>query len=220
MPVFLPLRNLRNLESGFDAFIQQELDSPHLQVGAGFGDRLLQRGRLLLLLDGLDEGADPAHREQVSAWIQQAAAARPDCKFVLTSRFAGYGEDVRLDSSFLELHVRPLNMEQAETFVRNWYRIVETSVAADETQGELRGRERSDELVETLQGPDFRVASLFQMTRNPDKMLMSESRSARSTTSARSQAAWSTRASIASLTRSRRTTGFSASSSQQRGPYR
>ena len=51
--------------------------------------------------------------------------------------------------------------------MRNWYRIIETSVGADETQGELRGRERADELVETLRGADFRVASLFQMTRNP-----------------------------------------------------
>ena len=85
LPVFLPLRHLPDLKSGLDAFIQQELDSPHLKVNSGFGRHLLERGRLLFLLDGLDEVADVVARKEVSAWIQAAAKVRPDCTFVLTS---------------------------------------------------------------------------------------------------------------------------------------
>ena len=58
IPVFLPLRDLRDLSKPLDAFIQQTLDSAHRQTSEGFGKRLLARGHLLLLFDGLDEVSD------------------------------------------------------------------------------------------------------------------------------------------------------------------
>ena len=90
VPVFLPLRNLRDLDSGLDAFIEDELASPHLRLEEGFGRRLLERGNLLLLFDGLDEVADSEDRTKVSRWIEGAMAAHPDSRFVVTCRYAGY----------------------------------------------------------------------------------------------------------------------------------
>ncbi len=37
-----------------------------------FGRRLLSRGNLLFLLDGLDEAADLAQRMEVSGWVEEA----------------------------------------------------------------------------------------------------------------------------------------------------
>lgn len=65
VPVFLPLRELRDLSQGIDGFIEQTLDSPHLKMPQGFGARLLERGHLLLLFDGLDEVSDPKERTKV-----------------------------------------------------------------------------------------------------------------------------------------------------------
>ncbi|MFC1573377.1 NACHT domain-containing protein, partial [Candidatus Eisenbacteria bacterium] len=123
LPVFLPLRNLRDLSRGLDAFIEQELDSPHLQTPEGFGRRLLNRGKLLFLFDGLDEIPDVEHRVKVARWIGEALKTNKNCHFVVTCRFAGYSADVRLSEQFLEMHMRPLGKEQAEEFVRKWYRI-------------------------------------------------------------------------------------------------
>ncbi len=47
LPVFLPLRDLRSLDKGFDAFIQDQLAIPHLDTPDGFGKRLLKRGGTL-----------------------------------------------------------------------------------------------------------------------------------------------------------------------------
>jgi predicted NACHT family NTPase len=58
VPVFLPLRNLQDLNHGLEHFIQQELKSPHLNTPSNFGEKLLERGKLLFLFDGLDEVAD------------------------------------------------------------------------------------------------------------------------------------------------------------------
>ncbi len=167
VPVFLPLRDLRDLTHGLEPFIEAQLSEPHLATPTGFGRKLLDRGGLLLLLDGLDEVADPGQREQVARWIEGALRAHPSCRFVVTSRFAGYTREARLSESFLELHLRPLTAEQADHFVHNWYRIVERGLAVDPAQGELIAKTRADALVARLKEPDFRARRVFELTRNP-----------------------------------------------------
>jgi formylglycine-generating enzyme required for sulfatase activity len=89
---------------------------PHLDTPAGFGKRLMKRGNLLFLFDGLDEVVESDHRSQVARWIGKALSANPSCRFVVTCRFAGYTEDSQLGEDFLEMHMRPLTAVQAETF--------------------------------------------------------------------------------------------------------
>jgi len=167
LPVYLPLRELKDLSQGLETFVEQQLDSPHLGMSKGFGSRLLQRGRLLLLFDGLDEVSDVQHREQVARWIEAATRTRPFCTPVVTCRFAGYGGEARLGAQFLELHLRPLTPEQSEAFIRNWYHAVETGLAADPAQGEVTAGTRAKELIDRLGEPDFRAARMVAMTRNP-----------------------------------------------------
>jgi hypothetical protein len=120
LPVFLPLRELKNLKQGLENFIQEQLDQPHLGTPEGFGEELLERGNLLLLFDGLDEVADPKQRKEVCKWIDDAIRIHKSCRFVVTCRFAGYTDESRLSEDFLEMHMRPLSTEQAETFIQNW----------------------------------------------------------------------------------------------------
>jgi Domain of unknown function (DUF4062)/NACHT domain len=145
LPVFLPLRELRDLNRGLYGFIQDQLTSPHLKTPPGFGERLLGRGNLLFLLDGLDEVAGRSQRKRVAEWIEQGLQLHPSCWFVVTSRFAGYTPDVHLGADFLEMHIRPLSDDQVERFVHNWYRIVERGSLKKtlSRQRELPSRRRS-----------------------------------------------------------------------------
>ena len=167
VPVFLPLRDLHQLEHGLDHFIQEQLANPHLDTRQGFARRLLKRGNLLLLFDGLDEVADADQRRQVSQWISEALKVHSTCRFVVTSRYAGYSDEVALDAHFLEMHIRPLSGDQAETFIRTWFRIVETGLARDPAQGERIAEERADSLITHLREPEFRAQRVFELTRNP-----------------------------------------------------
>ncbi len=167
LPVFLPLRELKNLDQGMDAFIQGQFDNPHYKTPKGFGERLLKRGNLLFLLDGLDEVADLSHREHVAKWIVEALRFYPDCRFAVTCRFAGYSPTVQLSEGFLEIHVRPLTGDQVEQFVHNWYRVVEKGLAKDPELAEGIAAEKADNLIKRLQGPDFRTSRVFELTRNP-----------------------------------------------------
>jgi formylglycine-generating enzyme required for sulfatase activity len=167
LPVFLPLRDLRKLNQGLDVFIQDQLDSPHLDTPRGFGKRLLKRGNLLFLLDGLDEVADAAQRERVAKWIVEALRSHSDCRFVVTCRFAGYSPAVQLSEDFLEVHIRPLSAEQVERFVHGWYGIVEKGLARDPEQAVGIAREKAQRLIKRLGEQDFRARRVFELTRNP-----------------------------------------------------
>ncbi|MCP4688159.1 MAG: NACHT domain-containing protein, partial [Desulfobacterales bacterium] len=167
LPVFLPLRDLEDLSRGLDAFIEEQLDQPHLGVPKGFGKRLMKRGNLLFLFDGLDEVADLSHRGKVADWIEKALRVNKTCRFVVTCRFAGYSPEVRLGEDFIEMHMRPLTTDQAETFIHNWYKIVETGLHMDREQAEVFARERADNLVARLREPEFRARRVFELTRNP-----------------------------------------------------
>jgi formylglycine-generating enzyme required for sulfatase activity len=167
IPVFLPLRELTDLDQGLDAFIQTQLDKPHLGTPQGFGKQLVARGNLLFLFDGLDEVADPDQRARVARWIDQALTVHRSCRFVVTCRFAGYTDKARLCEQFLEMHLRPLSFDQVEIFVGNWYRIVETGLSKDRRQAEVIAKERSQDLIERLGQPEFRARRVFELTRNP-----------------------------------------------------
>jgi len=169
IPVFLPLRDLRSLDAGLPELLQAQLDgNPHLRTDEGFSARLLARGRLLFLLDGLDEIPSLGDRQRVVAWIEEAIVAHADSRFVVTSRYAGYRPlRQQFSSRFLELHLRFLTTEQATDFVHNWFRIVETTFAADRRLAEAKAAEAADELLATLSSGDFRSARVFELTRNP-----------------------------------------------------
>jgi formylglycine-generating enzyme required for sulfatase activity len=167
IPVFLPLRELSDLEQGLDAFIQAQLDNPHLGTPPGFGRQLVARGNLLFLLDGLDEVADPDQRIRVARWIDAALTVHRNCWFVVTCRFAGYTDQARLCEQFLEMHLRPLSFDLVKTFVDNWYRIVETGLSKDRRQAEVIAKERARDLIDKLGQPEFRARRVFELTRNP-----------------------------------------------------
>jgi predicted NACHT family NTPase len=111
VPLFLPLRELRDHRGGIDAFVARELGRKHLLTKRDFGRRLLEQGNLLFLLDGLDEVPQEARRAEVSQWINRALTDYPDCRFAVTCRYAGYSEKVRLSEDFMEIHLRPFETE-------------------------------------------------------------------------------------------------------------
>ncbi len=167
IPVFLPLRELKNLSGGLDDFIQEQFNKDHFRTPEGFGERMRKRGNLLFLLDGLDEVSEAKQREKVSRWLEKALPLYSDCRFVVTCRFAGYTDRVQLDAGFLEMHVQPLDAQEAEQFIHNWYLIVETGILPDKKQAEIIADVEAKKLIERLKQPEFRARRVFELTRNP-----------------------------------------------------
>ena len=169
VPVFLPLRDLKDLDGNLGRFIQSQLANPQWDVKPDFGERLMKRGRLLFLFDGLDEVADTRERERVARLIEETLRLDPKKtnRFVVTCRFAGYTPETRLDEEFLELHIRDLTEDQSEEFVRTWYRLVEEGLSEDREQARIAASEGARDLIDRLRQKEFRAARVMELTRNP-----------------------------------------------------
>ncbi len=187
IPVLIELRRLPDPTAGFAAALEAalgfQLDGPESPERCRkLAQYLRDRGGLLVLLDGLDEVADPSERAAVSAWLDKALDQYPRSRFVVTSRYAGYQGDARLGGRFLELHVQDLKPQEARRFIRDWYRVVErlegvgeavaTLGDVDTTDGEAELEAAADAKADRLcadifEGDDPRTESLRKLATNP-----------------------------------------------------
>jgi len=120
-----------------------------------FPEQQLADGRVLLLLDGLDEAPSESERENVSSLIRQALRAFDGCRFVVTSRPAAYHEDVVLDD-FDQVRIDHLQDQAIAEFLGRWY-------GALFHDSPRQAREHHVQLLEAMrQRPDIR-----RLARNP-----------------------------------------------------
>jgi formylglycine-generating enzyme required for sulfatase activity len=133
-------------------------------VSAGFGRWLCEQGHLLLLLDGLDEVADPAARVDVCAHLEArldaaVAAGMTGLRIVVSARWSAFhdhlavGDDrqAMLDPArFAMLEARPMSQEQSEQLVTQWIEEAERFLARVEGRGELAAVGRAQERAAAL----------------------------------------------------------------------
>jgi len=85
----------------------------------GWFARQLDKGRCIVLLDGLDEVASRDVRLILVDWLDRQIKTHGRNLFVVTSRPYGYRDNPL--SSVHTLTVRPFSSEQVRRFVSNWY---------------------------------------------------------------------------------------------------
>ncbi|MEU7049662.1 NACHT domain-containing protein [Streptomyces eurythermus] len=93
------------------------------EAPAGWFEDHLEHGRCVVLLDGLDEVADPSTRRRLVQWAETQVARYPDNHWVLTTRPQGY-DAAPLDGAEV-LVVRRFTPDQIRRFVHGWYVAVE-----------------------------------------------------------------------------------------------
>lgn len=88
------------------------------KVSARWLDHRLDRGGCVVLLDGLDEVADPAERGRVVDWVGRQIQRYPRNIYVVTSRPHGYKSNPLPGAEVLQ--VRRFTWEQIDRFLRRW----------------------------------------------------------------------------------------------------
>ncbi|MBF0348712.1 MAG: SUMF1/EgtB/PvdO family nonheme iron enzyme [Magnetococcales bacterium] len=128
LPVFLRLRRFDTalLDQPLESFI--DIDLAEMSEGAdlpkGLGQRLWQRGHLLLLFDGLDEISDPTLRQQVAQKLERDLFQRSHKHvwIVISSRIAGFEPVQEHFGNTFGFEVQPLDPKQIEQFVTLWFK--------------------------------------------------------------------------------------------------
>lgn len=133
IPLILPLSNyadaLHEARIPLQQFITNYFDSlsPDLPLGNMFS-QIVQRGKGLLLLDGLDEVRDLQMRFYVVSQIADFFAIHKQVgnKLVVTSRLLGYREARLILDDIEEVTLADLDDAAMTRFVRNWTTAVST----------------------------------------------------------------------------------------------
>lgn len=119
IPVMLELRQFNQLDFSIEAKIAEELEIcgfPHSQE---FTELLLKNGKLLLLLDGLNEVSSAAFNHIVME-IEKLVSRYSDNRFIISCRLAAYtfGGFIR----FKDVTIAAFDDAQIEQFIKNWFR--------------------------------------------------------------------------------------------------
>ena len=85
----------------------------------GWFESRLRAGKCLVMLDGMDEAADPKQRQQVAAWVDKQVNTYCNSRFIVTSRPDGYKSNPL--SQAMVLVVQPFTLQQIEKFVHDWH---------------------------------------------------------------------------------------------------
>ncbi len=125
-------------------------------------ERYLKQGECLVMLDGLDEVADLALRQQTATWIDRQADAYGNNRFIITSRPFGYRSNPLTGVSILE--VQPFNTDQVSRFIQRWYLANEIkSFKLNDPGVQLRAQEGAEDLIQRVRN----TPSLSALAVNP-----------------------------------------------------
>ncbi|MCX4676327.1 NACHT domain-containing protein [Streptomyces sp. NBC_01433] len=160
VPFVVPLRTLRARGGTFPGPAQLA-DAAALVVDRapeGWAGRVLESGRALLLVDGLDE-VPPDDREQAHSWLSQLLRRYPDTRCVATVRPLAVEPDWLRSEGFEELRLLAMRDEDIQAFVASWHRAARLTEADDQ--------ERLDELEGGLSRQFDRNPGLRELARTP-----------------------------------------------------
>jgi len=132
LPIYFPLRDLK--------FSQGSPESPlplHENLGLWAQKRSLDissqdffnwlhHGKILVLLDGLDEINDVEKRRHVCRWLENARTGLENDSFVLTTRPTGFrkSDGLELACDHLRADILDFSPQQQERFLIKWFRAV------------------------------------------------------------------------------------------------
>jgi len=153
IPFFAPLRELKDPDrEGFTDFIMRVCNLEEYAISKKSLVKLLDEGRGIILMDGLDEVANEETRIKTCHWVDKARRRCAQTRFVVTSRYAGYQGKSRLVDAVVELSIQDFTPEEVMEFLVKWFETVEVAIhpGEDESRWEKEGREKALVLVKTI----------------------------------------------------------------------
>lgn len=153
IPLFAPLRELKDPDKeSFITFIRRVCCLGDHLISEDHVKELLENGRGIILLDGLDEVANEETRIRTCKWIDKARKRYVRTKFLITSRYAGYMGKSRLEGALLELSIQDFTPHEVREFLVRWFEAVEVALhlGDDERQWRKKGREKALALVDRI----------------------------------------------------------------------
>ena len=142
IPVFIPLREFsehENLHNLIDAVVYEFTQSiPNYESQIKL---FLEKGKCLILLDGLDE---VLNHDRIYQKIEELINLYPTNRFIITCRT---GASDYIFKHFTEVEAVDFDLEQVEKFARNWFNYRGEGKVSEEFLNKLQGNQQVKELA-------------------------------------------------------------------------
>jgi hypothetical protein len=155
LPIYLPIGRLapkitQNPEVNIPLLMDDYLAKRDLKLPKNWLREKLRKGKCIVLIDGIDEVADPKKRQVVVDWVQRQFDSYGNNNFVVTSRPYGYSGNPLTGIEILE--IKDFDWKQIQEFCQKWYLANETHLAGDILDDGVRqdAGEGARKLIKTL----------------------------------------------------------------------
>ncbi|MEH1911298.1 MAG: NACHT domain-containing protein [Nostoc sp.] len=153
IPVFIELQLLTDREINIEEAIRQEMRLYQLPFDAEFTTKALQQGKLLILLDGLDEVLT-VNTDLLIRQIQSFVEQHKDNRFIISCRTAAYKSQFMKMSEIALLAavgIADFDDAQIQQFIQNWFssEVDRQAGTADKCWELIKNEELTKELART-----------------------------------------------------------------------
>ncbi len=129
----------------------------------GWLARQMQAGRVLLMLDGLDECEPKLRDEKLLPWLRGLIARYPDCRYLISARPLGYALGTLLDLGFVERELYEFDDAQMADYTRHWCTAVRLAQHESEIEARREGAADGSRIMASVADND----TLRSLARNP-----------------------------------------------------
>ena len=159
----LPLESVTTFDGLLSAFLSQRVGEPLREEG-DYIRGMLEEGRALVMLDGIDEIGSKEARLDLREAVFDGIRRFPDCLWLLSSRIVGYGEvpferrqqvpgGSNADPDIPKIgtrYVAPFNDGRIKRFVQNWYTMRDKDALKEGKADELAQAIGKDKALQRL----------------------------------------------------------------------
>ena len=159
----------------------RELDAKKLPLGAelieaatgsedraalmpeGWLDRQMNKGRVLFMLDGLDE-TDPKTRDKyLIPWLTKLCEDYPNCRYLVSSRPAGYPPGTLRKLKFAECDLLDFSEPEMTEYTKNWCTAIRLARSENEKEARRKGAAEGANIVKGFKSHPY----IKNLARNP-----------------------------------------------------
>lgn len=165
IPLLLRVRQLKPKELPRGAALVEKAAGRSMAslMPAGWVERQMKAGRVLFMLDGLDE-TEPALRDKyVLPWLAKLCKDYPDCLYLVSSRPVGYPAGTLRKLKFAECDLQDFGEPQVTEYAHHW--CIARRLAQNEPEEEAReeGEKEGDQIVAGFKDHPY----IRNLARNP-----------------------------------------------------
>ena len=126
-------------------------------------ERQMKAGRVLVMIDGLDETEPELLEHRILPWLEELCKQYQHCRFLVSSRPVGYSPGLLRSLKFAECDLLDFTEEDISQYTQHWCTAVRLARNEPETEARREGENDGREIVQGFQGHAY----ISNLARNP-----------------------------------------------------